>query len=330
MNSTHAKPIAAALATAVEAAGRAPSIHNTQPWRWRVTSQALELFTEPARQLPVTDADRRMATISCGAALHHARIALAAEGHQTHVDLLPDSDATDLLARIAVVGEQPVTAAAMRLLQAAEIRHTDRRPTVTEPATAAQIEYLRQVANAEGVHLHRLTDEQLTELTIDVSRAEDIAAADPQLRAETAHWVGGARRDGAGLPDTVIPSRRPQTDIGERDFGTTGTLPIGDDHSKAATYVILFGDDDDQAAWLRAGQALSAVWLRATDLGLAVLPFSQVVEIEATRARLRRMLSGLGHPYLLLRLGARDQQQALAPHTPRLPFDQIAEIDPDV
>jgi hypothetical protein len=324
---TSATSITAACRSAAEAAGRAPSIHNTQPWRWRVGPQALELYVEPTRQLPATDADQRMATISCGAALHHARVALAAEGHQEQTQLLPDSASPQLLARISIIGSRPATAEAASLLAATEVRHTDRRPSVAQPPTAEQIEQLRQAADAEGVHLHRLTPDQLTEMTIDVSRAEDIAAADPQLRDETARWVGGTRPDLVGLPDEVIPSRRPETDVGERDFGTAGTLPIGHEHDKAATYVVLFGDEDDSAAWLRAGQALSAVWLRATDLGLAVLPFSQVVEIEATRARLRRIVSGLGYPYLLLRLGVMSDQQP-PPRTPRLPSSHTVEIDP--
>jgi nitroreductase len=323
---TPGRPVAAVLATGAETARRAPSIHNTQPWHWTVGAQTLELSVDPSRQLPATDPSGRMVTISCGAALHHARVALAAEGYAARVDMLPEPG---LLARISELQPQPVTAQAMRLLQATFIRHTDRRPTVTVAVTPAQIEYLQQAAAAEKVNLHRLTAEQLTELVIDVSRAEDIAAADPALRAETAQWVGGTRPDHTGLPDTVIPSRRPQTDVGERDFGKPGTLPIGEGHDKASTYVVLFGDGDEPADWLRAGQALSAVWLLATELGLAVLPFSQAIEIDSTRVRLRRMLSGLGYPYLVLRLGVADPQQAGPAHTPRLPFEQTVELSPD-
>ena len=61
------------LAGAATAAARhAPSILNTQPWRWRVSPGRLELFAEPRRHLAVTDPDGRLLLLSCGAVLHHA------------------------------------------------------------------------------------------------------------------------------------------------------------------------------------------------------------------------------------------------------------------
>src|SRR6478752_772871 len=70
-------PVSAVLSDAAAAAGYAPSIHNTQPWRWKIRSRSLELWEAHARRLPITDPDGRMAAISCGAALHHARVAMA-------------------------------------------------------------------------------------------------------------------------------------------------------------------------------------------------------------------------------------------------------------
>ena len=67
-----------ALAQAARTAGLAPSIHNTQPWRWRVDGSTLDLRAERSRQLAITDPVGRMLAISCGAALHHVRVALAA------------------------------------------------------------------------------------------------------------------------------------------------------------------------------------------------------------------------------------------------------------
>ncbi len=322
----HHRPAAAAYAQAAEAAGRAPSIHNTQPWHWRIRPDRLDLYADTTRALPGTDPDGRMLLLSCGAALHHAQVALHAEGYDAAVRPLPDPARPEHLATVAITGAVPVTADAVRLVQALQLRHTDRRPTVDVPVTAEQVDELRRIADAVGVHLHRLTPDQVTDLVVAVSHAEDAAAAEPAVQAETRRWTGPGRPAGTGLPPEVIPDRRPETDVGERDFGTRGTLAVGG-HDKASTYVVLFGAEDDRAAWLRAGQALSAVWLHATLQGLAVLPFSQVIEIDGTRAMMRRILSHLGHPYLVLRLGVADPEHALAGHTPRLPFDPTATID---
>src|SRR4051794_37008099 len=86
------------LARAALGARRAPSIMNSQPWRWRVHGRTLDLRADRSRQIATLDPDTRMLTVSCGAALHHARTALAGEGVRTRVEYLPDPTDPDLLA----------------------------------------------------------------------------------------------------------------------------------------------------------------------------------------------------------------------------------------
>ena len=68
---------------------------------------AVRPFAERSRRLTVTDPQGRQLMISCGAALHHARTALAAAGWDAHVTRLPDTRRPDLLATLTVakVGE---------------------------------------------------------------------------------------------------------------------------------------------------------------------------------------------------------------------------------
>ncbi|GIF97598.1 Acg family FMN-binding oxidoreductase [Catellatospora citrea] len=325
----HARTPAAAYAQAAEVAGRAPSIHNTQPWHWQVHSDRLDLLADTSRALPGTDPDERMLLVSCGAALHHAQVALRAQGHTVQVRPLPDPARPQLLATLTISGDEAVTADAVRLMQALQLRHTDRRPTVDTPVTAEQVDQLRQIAGEFGVHLHKLTADQVSELAVAVSRAEEAAATEPAVRAETAAWTGPDRPAGAGVPPEFIPDRRPETDVGEREFTARGALAVGGGHDKSSTYAVLFGESDDRGAWLRAGQALSAVWLQATVQGLALLPYSQVIEIDGSRAMMRRILSNLGYAYIVLRLGVADPDHPLPGHTPRLPFDTTTTVDPD-
>ena len=111
-----------------------------------------------------------------------------------------------------------------------------------------------------------------------------------------------------------------------RYFGRAGGLPISPDHDTAAIYAILYGDEDTPTAWLRAGEALSAVWLDAIEHDLALVPLSGAVEVIETRLALRRMLADVGEPFLVLRLGLADPDHAGPSHTPRLPTDQVVEI----
>jgi nitroreductase len=316
---------AGGLAMAAVTAGFAPSIHNSQPWRWRVFDSVLELWAVRDRQLPITDPDGRLLTVSCGAALHHARIALAAEGWQVSVDRLPDPARPDLLAAITVPQSMEMTRAAVRLLQTARIRHTDRRPVAEAPVDPATIDQLAKVADHEGAHLHVLPRAEVIELAEAAGRARQVEGTDEAWKEELAYWSGGERSAGLGVPDQVIPSSPPRTTVPGHEFSPTGKLPMGPGHDRQAVYAILYGDEDGKLAWLRAGEALSAVWLEAVQQDLSVLPLSAAAEVPETRQILRALLANLGQPFLALRIGVGADHEG-PPSTPRLPAGQIIEI----
>ena len=317
-----------ALARAAAAAGQAPSIHNTQPWRWRVGDAGLDLYLDRARQLPSTDPAARMAILSCGAALHHARTVLVAVGWQVEVAELPDPADPDHLAHLSLYDRRSATADAIRRVRAMRERRTDRRPVSAVAIGADSLLAITIAAEQAGGLLHLVPRDRLVELGSATAYAQRAEYADQTSRAEIAQWAGGNRPEGTGVPDSAIPEHPTQTTVPSRDFGRPGTLPVGAGHDLSATYAILYGPADAPVDWLRAGQALSAAWLTATELGVSLLPMSAAAELPATRQVLRRLQSGLGQPYLVVRLGIA-APGALAPHTPRLRPSQIIGGVPD-
>jgi nitroreductase len=314
-----------ALAQAAATAGHAPSVHNTQPWRWQVLPDRLELLAVRDRQLAIVDPAGRLMTLSCGTALHHARVALTAEGWGMRVDRLPDSTYPDLLARIVPTGRVPAPPESMRLVQCMQVRRTDRRPVSDEPVPGDSVKAIVQAADTEGARLQILNADQVMELAAAASKAETVAADDPQIREDLQYWTSRPGPAGTGLPPEVLPEQAPQTTVPGRDFGRPGTLPVGSGHDRAAVYALLFGDEDQPESWLRAGEALSAAWLTATQRGVSIVPLSGVIETIGTREALRQMLAGLGYPYLVLRLGITDPAHAGPPHTPRMPAEQVVD-----
>jgi len=306
--------VAAALVRAAVMAGYAPSVHNTQPWLWTVLPDRLELSAVRGRQLAATDPDGRLLVTSCGAALHHARVALAAEGWDYRVDRLPDPGRPDLLAVVTPLGHAAAAPAAMRLVQAVRIRRSDRRPVTRERVPVARLRVIVESARAEGVGLHLLSGEQVYDLASAAHRADAVESADERIQQELAYWTGqlGGAAGGLGVPAASLPVVRPATTVPNRDFGRAGELSAAG-HDEAAVYGLLYGDGDEPGWWLRAGEALSAAWLTAIGLGVGVLPLSAVIEVPVTRAVLRRLVAELGWPYLVLRLGLADPDHAGPP-----------------
>ncbi|HEX5543161.1 MAG TPA: nitroreductase [Micromonospora sp.] len=318
------RPSAALLAQAAATAGYAPSVHNTQPWQWRVHPGRLDLLADRSRQLRAVDPDSRLLMLSCGTALHHASITLAAEGWVTRVERLPEVADPDLVARLVVTGQDEPEPEILEMGQAMPVRHTDRRPVSENPVPIPVL--ARIEASVSGLaRLHLLTGDQVLQLAAMAARAATVQAHDPQVRTELDYWTTRTGSEGVGLPPEVLPAEQPQTPVPGRDFGRPGTLPVGTGHDRAAHYALLFGDEDEPEGWLRGGEALSAAWLTATNLGVSVLPLSGVIEVAGTRATLRQILAGLGYPYLVLRLGLIDPEQPESPHTPRLPAEQMVD-----
>jgi nitroreductase len=312
------------LEQAIEVARHAPSVHNTQPWRWRPGPDRLDLYAVRERQLEVADPDGHLLLMSCGAALHHAEVALTAAGRRPRVTRLPSPVDRDHLATLEAGGSAPPDAQARRLVDAVADRRTDRRPVADDPVPAERLDELLRAVRATGTQAHVVRPDQVITLTVVTADAEAANAQEPAARAELARWVGGSRPDRLGVPDAALPEQRPETRVPVRDlgFGHAGDLPVGEGHDRSASYLVLHGDSDDELAWLRAGEALSALWLTATALGLSVLPFSAPIELVGPRSRLARSF-GLDYPYLAVRVGVPRAAAGEPPRTPRLGSEEV-------
>jgi len=156
---------AEALLEAATTAGYAPSIHNTQPWRWRITGDTVDLHLVRSRIPATADPDGRLATLSGGAALHHARVTMAARGWQITVTrMLQDAD-RDLLARLHVHHKAPIDPTSAMLLRTILSQHTYRRTVPSAPLDPEALTAITAAIEAQGTRLHTLRPEQILELS---------------------------------------------------------------------------------------------------------------------------------------------------------------------
>lgn len=291
----------------VGAASRAPSVHNTQPWRFEVDGGVLDLWADRSRQLPVLDPDGRQLHLSCGAALQHAKVGARALGVQARVQLLPDPAQPDHLARLDLALGAAPTSDEVELADAALRRSTHRSPFAPTEVPEAVLEVLRFAVDAEGAGLRTVRDEDdLVSLTVLLSHADEEEARDPAYREELARWA-----DLQGEPHQGIPSGALDPDSGRgsslalRQFGTTPAPAESDDPPPAEhpDVVVVVTHADAPYDWLIAGQALGALLLEAARNGVLAQPLGQVTDKDAYRLRLRHELGLSGVPQMALRLG---------------------------
>ncbi|MFC4147931.1 Acg family FMN-binding oxidoreductase [Micromonospora mangrovi] len=324
---TEQTPTVRVLEAAARQSLHAPSVFNTQPWRWRIAGDALELRADPGRQLAATDPDGRLLVLSCGAALHHARISLTALGWGVEVDRLPDPADPGLLARLRTTGPTDLDVAAGPLVDAIPRRRTDRRAYGDRPVPEELLTRLREAVEAQGAYLHVVRLDQMPMLAVSTARAADAELADPAYRAELREWTNRPAGSGDGVPTATAVRPAPRR-VPLRDHvpGGAAGLSAGTDFDRGAAYVILFGERDDPAAWLRGGEALSALLLTATAAGLATAPISDAIELAWPRRMMRDLLAGVGDPYLVVRVGWAPPGE-LPPAPRRRPADVIEVED---
>jgi nitroreductase len=307
---------------AIALANRAPSVHNTQPWRWLLGDESIHLMADQARRLPATDPDGRDLLLSCGAALHHLRVALGALGWRAIVHRLPNPSDPDHLAAVELAPKTP-SAEDITLAGAISRRRTDRRRFSSWPVPEGHLDLMVRRAGKLGALLipvtGRLTRRQLTRA---IDQAAGVQQDDPAYVAELAAWSGRNRltRDGV-LAASAPPDWQNHGDTAMRAFplGTLSKAETGRDESDAGELLVLATVADDLVSVLRAGEAASAALLTATHLGLATCPLSQALEIAGTRTLIRdQVLDSAAFPHLILRTGWAPSAASPPPQSPRL------------
>ncbi|WP_280339418.1 Acg family FMN-binding oxidoreductase [Nocardia neocaledoniensis] len=308
---------------ALTLAGRAPSVHNIQPWRWRIADHSIHLYLDRQRALPATDPDQRDTVISCGAALHHLTVALAAMGWAAVIHRVPDPADPDHLAAVTLVPHRPAPLD-IEMSKAISVRRTDRRHYTSWPIPAGYLGLFTERAAAQGAVVRRIDDRESVRSA--ARAASGIHAGDEAYRFELAMWSG---RHGSvdGVPARNTLSPRLDDDLPARLFaGAEYTDPAEEpDH---ADLLVIGTSGDDRVSRLRAGEAISSILLTATGVGLATCLLTEPLEIPAQRVRIRRrLLDDIAYPQAILRVGWAPTSAGKPPETPRRPLTELLVED---
>lgn len=316
------------LKNAVMLAGRAPSLHNSQPWRWVSDGAVLHLFADHTRLVLVADSSGRELLLSCGAVLDHLRVAMAAAGWETAVDRFPDPRQPDHLAALTFTPTDIVTDTQRRRADAILLRRTDRLP-FDAPNNWAEIEPRLRL---EVLPHHVMADvvlERDRPVLAEASRlTETLRTCDPTYQGELEWWTSSfAASDGVPTSALASVSEAGRTDVA-RAFPSAARsdrrLDTAKDCSKI--FVLSTAHEDARLDVLRCGEALSAVLLEATVAGLATCTLTHMTEVMPSRDIVRQLIGQIGSPQLLIRIGVAPTSPQPLPVTPRRPLADILAV----
>ena len=266
----------------IETAIAAPSLHNSQPWRFiaRLADRVIEIYADPARTLRRGDPRGRAVHIACGSALFNLRLAIGQAGCEPVARLLPSRRDPLLLASVRLAGPYRPRPAE-RDLYAAIRRPTGRRPFTGHSLPRGLLLALREAAMLEGASLRQFD------------------------RADVLPGISGSRIQAPG-------KRATGGVLAMRDFfpGPDGYPVPPAAFEAGAQLVVISTSADDRASWLRAGQAAQRVLLLGAHRGLVAAPVSLVPEVPGGPAHGEPAFDG-EHPAMILRL-SRGQQWPVA------------------
>ena len=298
------------LKALIPVAIRAPSSHNSQPWRFRVVNETLELRADRTRRLPVVDPEDRELTISCGAALGYLEVALHNFGYEGSVDLVPPGADPDLLARVGLSDERDPTLMERALFQAIRTRRTHRLPFLPRTPDADLMAALEAHGYQHGVWFRILQSESHRRTVTDlIAEGDRVQMANAAFRHELANWLHPNRsKSSDGMPGWTFGLNTVESlavPLVVRTFDTgSGRAAIDRELAEGSPLLAVLGTPSDtRYDWMQAGRVLSQILLRSAVEGVSASFLNQPVELPELRQRVRALLGLSGFPQLILRMG---------------------------
>jgi nitroreductase len=315
------------IAKAIRLACRAPSLHNSQPWRWVVSESVVDLFADYRRVVRSADRSGREAIISCGAALDHFRIVMGAAGWTTTVDQFPSPDDRDHLASLECTPGRHVTAAERDRADAVQRRRTDRLPFRAPSHWESFEPVLRETVHDDRVTLDVVGDDGRPALAAASRRTESFRRVDAYYHDELLWWTDPLRPyQGIPADARVSEDERERVDI-SRQFPVARVSArrsaVGLDEAKV---LVLSTPEDTRLDALACGQVLSTVLLECTMAGLATCPLTHITEFAESRVVIQTLTGSGAFPQVLVRVGRAPPSEEAPTPTPRRPLSEVMQI----
>lgn len=296
--------------------------HNTQPWKFALQGNAVEIHPDYSRELKVVDPNHRELWMSLGCALENLLVAARATGYAAEV-AYPDT--ADLI-RVNLISDSSQPSP---LFDAIPNRQNTRSEYDGRPIPASDLDRILSLPVEPGVSLRFVTAPNEMETLLEYVNQGNLSQyADSAFVDELIEWLRFNKKDALAARDGLysICSGNPEVPRWLGRIFVAGTKPQQQADADAkklrssAAAVVIASETDDRSAWVRAGQVYERLALQTTALGIKSAFLNQPIEVTALRSQFQSA-AGLGSslPQLLVRLGYADPM----PRSLRRPVDSV-------
>lgn len=298
----------------------APSVHNAQPWEFKITGDRLTVGIAQDRMLTAGDPTTREGWVSLGACIENIMVA-ASHFNLNGTEVARNSDTVTYQFSTSAVNES-----LGQLLESIIARRSHRenysKARVAQPILAE----INAIA-CPGISVVASEDRQLISLIADYTgRAIGMALSNPEFRNELSSLVhNGGKVHQVGMPTFTLGVHGARAALEPRIIasGMAVNAQVRKESramNSSAGVVLVFAEGDSQPYWIRAGRAYQRAALIATKHGLASSTSAAAVEASDYHLDLERLVGNPGRLVGLLRIGYSKQTPR---HSPRLPLTSV-------
>lgn len=294
----------------VELATKAPSGHNTQPWKFLINDDAIRLYPDKTRRLACVDADDHELYISIGCALENLLIAAQHYGFETEIEYHLENQEEYIEIKL----KQDETLNDHPLFQLIMKRQSNRSLYNGKPIPNEHIEKLQVAAEQEGVGLELFTgEEDISPFLPWIEQATIRQYSNPKFIKELIQWMrftpteNNKYRDGlsikllglAYLPrwlgSFLLSYFSPPKKIAKTFLQAVRSSP---------TLLLFFSKQNTKLDWINVGRSFERVFLTAASLGIDLCLINMPCEVAEISEEMRiELLLGNARPMLLARIG---------------------------
>lgn len=296
----------------------APSSHNTQPWKFSVGEDEIQVLVDRTRWLKVADPDQRELYITVGGALENLLIAAEHFGYGPQVAYLPEPANEELAATVKFMPHgEPSPFREPALFDAISSRHTNRKIYEERPIPQSDLQHLQNYCVEEGIWLH-MTDDLEIKRKVDelIIRGDATQFSDPAFCEELGYWLG----QGVFGASWLI-AKMEQLAVTYMNIGKGQSKKDSEVLMSASVLAALSSKVNDRKSQVNVGQVFERVCLAATMLGIRVHPMSQILEISELKTEVAKLIPELDvFPQHTFRLGYAEPEKE---HTPRRQLEEV-------